>query len=184
MPVFALLDFEQKKAAAAFFSGPNSQKLRSLAKAEWFLIIHSCNANFGQPRKPARNALCRQPLATASTTCCDNLAAACSSHTGAKPVTTCADKFGWLISTLHLFNTAVCGPSCGLFFDRSISGPPLAHNNTPPGRSTRTCAAYRGMIPRSQLIPDNSRIGKNREVIYCTGATFVLHRALMEQIWR
>ena len=52
-----------------------------------------------------------KPLAAACAASGENLAAAGSSHACTETVTTLADEIGWLESALHLFTTAVCGPS-------------------------------------------------------------------------
>jgi hypothetical protein len=52
-----------------------------------------------------------KPLTAARTASGENLAAAGGSHACTETVTTLADDLGWLISALHFFNTAVCGPS-------------------------------------------------------------------------
>ncbi len=60
-----------------------------------------------------------KPLATACTASGKNLAAAGGCHARTETVTTLADELGWLISALHLFNTAVCGPSWFCLLNRS-----------------------------------------------------------------
>lgn len=64
--------------------------------------------------------LCRETRTAACPTCCDNLAATGGCHACPEAVTALADELGGLISALHLFNTAECGPSSFCSYNRSF----------------------------------------------------------------
>jgi hypothetical protein len=106
---FAVEDFEKEVFAAAGFALPDSKKLRpAFQPPDSFFISHIVRHS---PRIPGMSALSRQTSAATGAAGCKNLLATLGSHAGAEAVTTLADKLGRLVGTLHLFNTAVCGPS-------------------------------------------------------------------------
>ena len=90
----------------------------------WARFFRRCGDGLEEPAPDAssRAKLGGQTLATAIAASSDYRTAALGGHTGTETVTTLANKLGWLVCALHLFNTAVCGPSwfC-LIMSRSVA---------------------------------------------------------------
>ncbi|VTZ58935.1 hypothetical protein EMEDMD4_10111 [Sinorhizobium medicae] len=80
-----------------------------------------------------RSGLRRKTLAATSPAGCQDLAPTLGGHTCTEAVTALANKLGRLVGTLHLFNTAVCGPSWVCMTCKSVYAPGMA---PPTGGST------------------------------------------------
>src|SRR5690606_17214835 len=74
-------------------------------------LVRRSGARPGNALPHATEYLGRNPLATTGATCRNHAAAALGGHTRAKSMPALANEFRGLISALHLFNTAACGPS-------------------------------------------------------------------------
>lgn len=122
----------------------NSARLRSLGGAG--------RAGLPSPGKLVRSRSGGEALAATAAACCDDIAAALGGHARAETMPALADEFGWLIGTLHLFNTAGCGPSCVCHF---VTGAGFAGLSWTQCKMRRTdgrkrVRAYRKKALRSQ----------------------------------
>src|SRR5690606_3346066 len=92
------------RRSSPFLKANNSALLRRRSLCLGVFILFATARQHGK-------RLSGKPLAAAGAASGENLAAAGGCHACTEAVTTLADDLGWLVSALHLFNTAVCGPS-------------------------------------------------------------------------
>jgi hypothetical protein len=113
--LFPIKDLQKKGPAPAAFALPHGKKLRPAFQPpdSLFDIRFLRHSPF-----PGIPVLSRETIAATGAAGSKNLLATLGCHAGTKTVTTLADKLGRLVGTLHLFNTAVCGPSWILPFSR------------------------------------------------------------------
>ena len=120
-----------------FRTARNSARLRNLRGRPRF----ASRASFPAPAWSGAEA-----LAAARAARCYDLAAAGGCHARAETVTPLTDEFGWLISTLHLFQYRGVRPFLGLSRGSrsgALSQAAPMREKTVAGRGARACAAYR-----------------------------------------